>query len=54
MLSRDLHLRRFSNTRLFTPGRILHIAVRKKTKSERYFLIFYNSLTNNIRKDTFK
>ncbi|XP_050310240.1 diacylglycerol lipase-beta-like [Anthonomus grandis grandis] len=34
-LSRDLSVRRFSETRLYIAGRILHIAQRKKTKTER-------------------
>ncbi|EFA10154.1 diacylglycerol lipase-beta [Tribolium castaneum] len=35
LLSRDICVRRFSKTRLFTAGRILHIVSRKKTKAER-------------------
>lgn len=35
MLSRDISVRRYSKTRLFTAGRILHIVHRKKTKQER-------------------
>lgn len=35
LLSRDLSVRRFSKTRLYTAGRILHIVSRKKTKAER-------------------
>ncbi|KAI4462116.1 diacylglycerol lipase -related [Holotrichia oblita] len=35
LLSREIGVRRFSKTRLFTPGRILHIVSRKKTKAER-------------------
>lgn len=35
LLSRDICVRRFSKTRLFTAGRILHIVARKKTKAER-------------------
>ncbi|XP_076251583.1 diacylglycerol lipase-beta-like [Rhynchophorus ferrugineus] len=35
LLSRDLSVRRFSKMRLYTAGRILHIASRKKTKAER-------------------
>lgn len=45
MLSRDIGVRRFSKTRLFTAGRILHIASRKKTKAERFnsSTFFYKS-----------
>ncbi|KAL3268783.1 hypothetical protein HHI36_007881 [Cryptolaemus montrouzieri] len=35
LLSRNISVRRFSKTRLFTAGRILHIVNRKKTKTER-------------------
>lgn len=35
LLSTDLTVRRFAGTRLFTAGRILHIAHRKKTKAQR-------------------
>lgn len=35
LLSRDITVRRFSQTKLYTPGRILHIVSRKKTKTER-------------------
>ncbi|XP_066139540.1 diacylglycerol lipase-beta-like [Euwallacea fornicatus] len=35
LLSRDLNVRRFSKTRLYTAGRILHIVSRKKTKAEK-------------------
>jgi len=35
LLSRDISVRRFSKARLFTPGRILHIVNRKKTKAEK-------------------
>lgn len=35
LLAKDVTLRRFSRTRLFTAGRILHITYRKKTKQER-------------------
>ncbi|GJQ76054.1 hypothetical protein Trydic_g18105 [Trypoxylus dichotomus] len=35
LLSRHIGVRRFSKTRLFTPGKILHIVSRKKTKAER-------------------
>lgn len=34
-MARDVTLRRFSGTRLYTAGRILHIAHRKKTKAQR-------------------
>lgn len=40
MLSRDICVRRFSKTRLFTAGRILHIVARKKTKAERLVRVF--------------
>lgn len=35
LLAKDVTLRRFSRTRLYTAGRILHITHRKKTKQER-------------------
>ncbi|XP_025832678.1 sn1-specific diacylglycerol lipase beta [Agrilus planipennis] len=35
ILTRDISQRRFSKTRLYTAGRILHIVNRKKTKTER-------------------
>ncbi|XP_017777073.1 PREDICTED: sn1-specific diacylglycerol lipase beta-like [Nicrophorus vespilloides] len=35
LLSRDISVRRFSKTRLYTPGRILHIVSRKRTKAEK-------------------
>lgn len=38
-LSSDISVRRFSKTRLYTPGRILHIVSRKKTRQERLALI---------------
>lgn len=34
-MARDVTMRRFSGTRLYTAGRILHIAHRKKTKAQR-------------------
>lgn len=34
-LAKDVTIRKFSRTRLYTPGKILHITYKKKTKQER-------------------
>lgn len=48
LVSKEISLRRFAKTRLYTGGRILHIIRRKKTEMEKYVSAILYSIHNSF------